>query len=104
MDSYDHLVKNKHNRVIKDAKEDSNLKVAVVLAIVFIVSVNLVAFVYRRDLPGQVTIAPFDHSTASDSNTVIRVNDRDTYKKIISEYFPNGREEPTAVKTPTDNG
>ena len=63
------------------------MRFVVVLSISFVLFVNLLGFVYRRDMPQQVTIRNFDYATASPNNDVIRVSDRATYKKIVDEYF-----------------
>lgn len=77
-DSYDHLTK-KRKSLFNDSREDANLKIAVIFAVVFILFVNVIAFVYRKDMPQQVTILPYDHSTAPEGSSVIRVNDKNTY-------------------------
>ena len=98
-DSYDHLLK-KRKPLFSDAREDANLKLVVVLALCFILMVNVAAFIYRRDMPQQVVILPYDHAAAPESNTVIRVPDKDTYQKIVNEYFPRPQVHANEEKLP----
>jgi len=64
------------------------MRIAVVLAVAFVILVNIIGIIYRRDMPNQVVIKEFDYSNAKEGNTVIRVNDKTVYRKIINEYFP----------------
>ncbi|CDW77157.1 UNKNOWN [Stylonychia lemnae] len=67
------------------------MKLVIFLSVAFVIFVNIVAMIYRRDMVNQVVIKDFDHSTAKEG-TVIRVNDKAVYRKIISEYFPPSNE------------
>jgi len=68
------------------------MKFAVFLAVAFVIFVNIVGMIYRRDMPNQVVIKDYDYSNAKEGNTVIRVNDKTVYRKIIDQYFPSSNE------------